>query len=184
VKRLIVIIACFILIPVLASAQDAERPPRWQAYGLIGAGTRLTTPTGGFGGELYFAKGVGVGVELGGTALTFPDYGNRTTGVGSADVSYHFFPKKIQGNAAPFVEGGYTLFFGHNPDKGIGLFGHKTLLTQGFNIGGGVDGFATKHVGVRVDVRYHGHGGRILKYTFPDLDQFSFVAFRIGVTFR
>ena len=101
-------------------------------------------------------------------------------GLGSLDASYHFFPKKVRGNAAPYVSGGYTLFFGHNTI----INGGKDLTTNGFNVGGGVDYYATKHVGVRLDVRYYGHGGRILHYTFPDVDQFTFVAARVALTFR
>jgi len=140
--------------------------------------------TTGFGGEGYIYKGLGLGAEIGGVGVADVNDPNKGTGVGSADVSYHLFPKKIRGHAAPFVTGGFTTFFGHNTHTGTGFFGHKPLMTEGFNIGGGVDVFASKHVGVRFDVRYHGHGGRILNYIFPDLDQFSFVAFRIGATFR
>jgi len=164
-----------------ASAQDADRPPRGQGYAYFGAGTHSMRPTAGFGGEVYVVKGLGLGAEVGAAGWTTTDnWGDSNiTGVGSADVSYHFFPKKIRGNAAPFVAGGYTLFFGHNVvERG------KDLTTNGFNVGGGVDVYATKHVGVRLDVRYYGHGGRILRFTYPDLDQFSFVAFRIGLTFR
>lgn len=181
-KKLIVTTALLFLVPAFAWAQDTERPPRWQGYGYFGAGTHLMSPTAGFGGEVYFAKGFGVGAEIGGAGLT--GNSNKATGVASADLSYHFFPKKIPGNAAPFVTGGYTVFFGHNTHTGTGLWGHKPLATSGFNVGGGVDVFATKHVGLRFEVRYHGHGGRILNYVFPNVDQFSFTAFRVGVTFR
>jgi opacity protein-like surface antigen len=183
-KKLIANMAWLFLIPMLASAQKADHPPRWQGYGFVGAGTHGMTPTAGFGGEVYVTKGLGIGAEVGAAALTTQRVTAKTTGVGSADLSYHFFPKKIRGNGAPFVAGGYTVFFGHNTHTGTGLWGHKPLMTQGFNVGGGVDLFASKHVGVRFDVRYHGHGGNILNYTYPNLDQFSFVAFRIGVTFR
>jgi len=178
-KKLIVVIAWLFLIPMLALAQNADHPPRWQGYGFVGAGTHEMSPTAGFGGEVYVFKGLGIGAEVGVGGLDIHGDQNMMIGVGSADLSYHFFPKKIRGNAAPFVAGGYTLFFGHNAADG-----EKDVTPDGFNIGGGVDVFATKHVGVRFDVRYHGHGGRILKYTFPDVAQFSFVAFRIGVTFR
>jgi len=181
-KKLIGTMAWLFLIPMLGSAQKADHPPLWQGYGFVGAGTRGMTPTAGFGVEVYLFKGLGVGAEVGGTGLTGDP--NKMTGVGSADLSYHFFPKKIRGDAAPFVGGGYTVFFGHNTHTGTGWGGHKPLMTQGFNVGGGVDFFASKHVGVRLDARYHGHGGRILNYVLPNVDQFSFVAFRIGVTFR
>jgi len=141
------------------------------------------TPAAGFGGEVYVFKGLGIGAEVGVAGLDIRGNRNKMTGVGSADLSYHFFPKKIRGNAAPFVAGGYTVFFGHNTHTGTGLWGHKPLMTQGFNVGGGIDVFASKHVGVRFDVRYHGHGGRILNYIYPDLDQFSFVAVRVALTF-
>lgn len=51
-------------------------------------------------------------------------------------------------------------------------------------LGGGVDLLARKHFGLRFDVRYYDHGGRILRYIYPKIEQFSFVAFRIGLTFR
>ena len=139
--------------------------------------------TTGFGGEVHIYKGLAPGAELGASGVLGDP--NQLIGVGSADASYHFFPKKIRGKGAPFVTGGYSNFFGHHVDKGGTSFGnHKPLMTQGFNLGGGVDIFAKKHLGVRFEVRYYGHGGRILNYTFPNLDQFSFVAFRIGLTVR
>jgi len=181
-KRIIMTALFLLMVLASVSAQDTDHPPRGQGYAFIGAGSRLMSPTVGFGGEVYVYKGLGMGVEVGGAGLT--GNSNKMTGVGSADLSYHFFPKKLLNNAAPFVAGGYTVFFGHNTHTGTGLWGHKPLATSGFNVGGGVDVFATKHVGLRFDVRYHGHGGRILNYVFPNVDQFSFTAFRVGVTFR
>jgi opacity protein-like surface antigen len=101
------------------------------------------------------------------------------TGVASFDMLYHHFPKKLRGNVAPFVNGGYTPFFGHNTHEGPRF----SYATNGFNVGGGIDVFATDHISVRFDTRYYGHGGRILNWVYPDVQQFSFVAFRIGVTF-
>ena len=170
------------LLPCLAWAQSAERPPRGQGYGFVGAGTRAMTPVAGFGGEAYVFNGLGLGAELGGAALTGDP--NYKLGVGSANLSYHFFPKKMRDNAAPFVTGGYTMLFGHNTHGGRGFFGHKPLATHGFNVGGGVDIFASNHFGLRLDIRYHGHGGRILNYVYPNVQQFSFTALRIGLTFR
>lgn len=181
-KTFIFITALLILVPPLAWSQEASHPPHGQGYGIVGAGSHQMGLNAGFGAEGYIYKGLGMGLEAGGVGLTGDD--NKMTGVASADTSYHFFPKKIRGNAAPFVSGGYTAFFGHNTHTGTGFGGHKPLMTQGFNIGAGVDVFASKHTGVRFDVRYYGHGGRILNYIFPDVDQFSFVAFRIGLTFR
>jgi len=180
-KEFIVIMAWLFLIPTLAWAQYAEHPPRGLGYVFAGVGSGMTTPTVGFGGELHVARGFAFGAEVG--AIGLGGDPNEKTGVGSANLSYHFLHKKTRGHAAPFVGGGYTVFFGHNTHTGTGLWGHKPLMTQGFNVGGGVDIFAEKLVGARVDIRYHGHGGRILNYVFPDLDQFSFVAVRIALTF-
>jgi opacity protein-like surface antigen len=173
--------ALLFLIPTLVWAQDANHQPGGLGYGFIGGGTHSMFPTAGIGGEGYMPGGLGLGAEVAtagwGTKDNWGD--SNITGLGSADLSYHFFPKKIRGNAAPFVTGGYTLFFGHNVvERG------KDLTANGFNVGGGVDVFATRHIGARFDVRYYGHGGRILRFKYPDLDQFSFSAFRIGVTFR
>jgi hypothetical protein len=180
-KRLVAAATLLAIIPALALAQNADHPPRGLGYVFVGAGSGITTPTVGFGGELHVARGFALGAEVG--AIGLGGDPNEKTGVGSADLSYHFLHKKTRGHAAPFVGGGYTVFFGHNTHTGTGLWGHKPLMTQGFNVGGGVDIFAEKLVGVRVDVRYHGHGGRILNYVFPDLDQFSFVAVRVALTF-
>lgn len=180
-NKLISIAALLFLIPTFAVAQDTYHQPQGLGYGFVGAGTHKMSLTTGFGGEVYVAKGLGFGAEVAAAGLNTTDnYGqSNMTGVASGDVSCHLFPKNIRDNAVPFVAGGYTLFFGHNADDN-----GKDVTTNGFNIGGGVDAFATKHVGVRLEVRYYGHGGRILRFTYPNLDQFSFVAFRIGVTFR
>jgi len=180
-RKLIAEAALLLMVSALASAQNADYQPRGVGYVFAGGGTHSMGLTAGFGGEAYIAKGLGLGAEVAAGGLTTTDnYGqSNMTGLGSADVSYHFFPKKIQGNASPFVAGGYTLFFGHNAvDRG------KDVTTDGFNVGGGVDLFGAKHVGVRFDVRYYGHGGRILRFTYPNLAEFSFVAFRFGLTFR
>ena len=186
-KRIIALIVSLFMGSAFAMAQDTDHSPRGLGYvfaggGLAGGihGMGLTT---GFGGEGYINKGLALGAELG-AAGVLADF-NKLTGVGSADASYHFFHSKIRGNAAPFITGGYSNYFGHTVDFGGTSFGnHKALMTQGFNVGGGVDVFAMKHLGVRLEVRCYGHGGRILNYTFPNVEQFSFVAFRIGLTFR
>ena len=172
----------------LASAQSTgeqntdHRPPGL-GYVFVGDASHSMGLDAGFGGELSSSTGLGLGMEAGAIGLTrkgdqyYPSY---TTGVGSADALYHYYSKKPKLRAvSPFVAGGYTILFGHNADP-MG----KDVKTNGFNLGGGVDLFAAKHAGLRFDVRYYGHGGRILKNAYPDLAEFSFVAFRIGLTFR
>jgi hypothetical protein len=101
------------LAPALALAQGTTQPPRGQGYVFVGAATRGMSPNVGFGGEVYDNSGLGAGLEIGTAALTIPITGNsnKVLGLGSADLSYHFFPKKPDSQVAPFVIGGYTLFF-------------------------------------------------------------------------
>jgi opacity protein-like surface antigen len=178
-KKLIATVALLLMVAASVSAQNTDHQPQGLGYVFLGAGTHQMGLTAGFGGEGYVYKGLGMGVEVGTAGLGASANGEPNwIGVGSADLSYHFFPKKIRGHAAPFVAGGYTLFFGQDTDTGTGSIAH------GFNVGGGVDIFVTKHAGARFDVRYNAHGDHILWPSFPNLAQFSFVAFRIGLTFR
>jgi len=157
-----------LIVPALVSAHSRDHQSRAVGYVFVGAGAHNMGLTTGFGGEGYVYKGLGVGASA--------NDNSNLIGVGSADLSYHFFLKK--GKVAPVVAGGYTLFFGQDTDVGTGSIAH------GANVGGGVDIFASKHAGLRLDVRYNAHGDHILWASFPDTAQFSFVAFRIGVTFR
>lgn len=185
------LIASVILLLTAAASASAQNPNEQSTiqgsqglgYVFAGAATHGMGLAGGFGGEISGPPGLGMGLEVGAVGLTRSGdqyYNSYTTGVGSADVLYHYFPKRTKGpTVSPFIAGGYTMLFGHNSDPG-----GKDVKTNGFNLGGGVDLFATKHAGVRFDVRYYGHGGRILKNAYPELAEFSFVAFRIGLTFR
>ena len=195
-KKLIVTVALFLLMPAFVWAQDTDHKPRVLGSVFIGAGSHQMGITTGFGGEGYIYKGLGVGAEIGTAGFTTSTNGNRNIiGVGSADLFYHFFPKNIQRSAAPFVAGGYTLFFGQDVEAYTGSVGPLTgfppvgarltgNIAHGFNVGGGVDIFAAKHVGARFDLRYYAHGGHILWASFPNEAQLSFVVFRIGLTFR
>ena len=177
-KRLIALVILLLMAPASMLAQNSDHPPRGQGYAFLGYGTRGMGLNTGFGGELYAYKGLGMGIEFGTAGLGTSANGNiNWIGLGSADFSYHFFPKKVMGKAAPFVTGGLTMFFGQDTDV-------TQNLTHGYNVGGGVDLFASKHLGARFDVRYYGHGGRILWASYPDLAQLSFTAFRIALTFR
>ncbi|HMD85796.1 MAG TPA: hypothetical protein VKO18_13965 [Terriglobia bacterium] len=177
-RTLIATVALLLVAPASVWAQNTDQESQGLGYLFIGAGSHQMGPNSGFGGEYIDKSGLGVGAELATAGWNTSANGNLNwIGLGSADLSYHVFRKKMQGYA-PLVEGGYTIFFGQDTDT---PGGNKT---NGFNVGGGVDLFASKHIGARFDVRYNGHGGRILWASFPNLSQFSFVAFRIGVTFR
>jgi hypothetical protein len=187
-KTLIATLAFLLAAAVPVSAQSTDEQnkdhrPLCLGYAFVGDASHSMGLAAGMGGELSSSTGLGIGLEVGVTAFTRRGdqyYNSYTTGVSSADVLYHYYSKKTKlRDVSPFVAGGYTILFGHNsvPEG-------KDVKTNGFNIGGGVDLFATKHAGLRFDVRYYGHGGRILKNAYPDVAEFSFVAFRIGLTFR
>lgn len=177
-KKLIPIVALLLMVPALVSAQNTDHQPRGLGYIFYGAATHQMGQTAGFGGEAYVYKGLGAGFEIATAGYNTSAYGNPNwIGVGSLDLSYHYFRKEVQGRAAPFVTVGYTDFFGQDTDV-------SENQARGFNVGGGVDLLAAKHIGVRFDVRYYGHGDHILFPSFPGVAQLSFTAIRIGLTFR
>ena len=85
--------------PAFSSAQDGDHQSRGLGYVFVGAGTHTMGLTTGFGVEGYVYKGLGMGVEVGTAGLGASANGNPNwIGLGSADASYHFFPKKIGKN--------------------------------------------------------------------------------------
>lgn len=196
-KKLIVVVALFLVAPARVPAQDAGKSSqRAQAYVFIApivsntryevnpAYYRSVFPNAdslpadyffherggvnaGFGGQVFVHEGLGVGVEF---AYAGPDWGFGTgdaVGVGSANASYHFFGKKNRRRVEPFVTGGYSLYFGD-----------RTAFESGFNVGGGVNLWMAKHVGLRLEARDQDH----IEYFHSQFTRF--VAFRVGVTFR
>src|SRR6266699_3377090 len=114
-RQIIAKAALLLMLPALATAQNTDHRSRGLAYVFVGAGTHQMGLTTGFGGEGYIYKGLAMGLEVGTAGVGTSANGNPNwIGLGSADASYHFFPKKIQGNAALFVAGGYTNFFGQD----------------------------------------------------------------------
>lgn len=179
-KKLLATAAMLLMVPLSVPAQNINQKSQGLGYVFIGAGTRQMGPTSGFGGEYLDKSGWGVGAELATAGWdTSAKYTSNWIGLGSLDLSYHLFPKKTRGYA-PFVAGGYSIFFGQDTNTPI----PGGNVTNGYNIAGGIDLFASKHIGVRFDGRYYAHGGSILFASFPNLAQFNFVTFRIGLTFR
>lgn len=123
----------------------------------------------GFGGELLFLKGGGVGVELGYAGPDWSFDGGGAVGVGSLDASYHFFGNRSRRRVEPFVTGGYSLYFGQ-----------RTTFQSGYNLGGGVNIWVIKHAALRLEVRYQGGINGFQGYS-----QFNhYIDFRVGMTFR
>jgi hypothetical protein len=191
-NRLIATAALLLVMPAWAPAQDNFQPPRVLVYGFGGGATNRMGVNAGFGTEVYIYKGLAIGPELGaagigGRANSLPDSNPNLIGVDSLDVSYHFFTAKSRGAIAPFVAGGYSAFFGQDTNTPGGN------VQSGYNAGAGLDVMATKYFGVRIDVRYYGHGGHILWASFPSdcgtegmplPCELSFTAIRFALTFR
>ena len=149
-RQIIAKAALLLMLPALATAQNTDHRPRGLAYVFVGAGTHQMGLTAGFGGEGYVYRGLGMGLEVGTAGVGTAANGNPNwIGLGAADASYHFFPKKLLGRAAPFVAGGYTNLFGQ--DVFLQYPGPRSPgnFVHGFNIGGGIDLFASKHAGWR-----------------------------------
>ena len=101
-RRIIAKAALLLMLPALATAQNTDHRSRGLAYVFVGAGTHQMGLTAGFGGEGYVYKGLAMGLEVGTAGVGTSTNGNPNwIGLGSADASYHFFPKKLPGRAAP-----------------------------------------------------------------------------------
>ena len=138
-------------VPALALAQTAAPGPAKTVsglgYGFFGVGAEAccgdswATWHAGGGGEVVIADAFGIGAELG--YLNWFEEGMDTIGVFSTNGTYHFFPRQASRRLRPFVTGGYTLAFNNG--------GHENL----FNVGGGVDYWMKKRVGLRIEFRDH-----------------------------
>jgi hypothetical protein len=114
------------------------------------------------GGERLFYKGIGFGGEVG--YARWGGYGGRT-GIGSADIVWHFRSKAANGKADPFVLGGYTLMFNH-------------YVASAANFGGGVNLWVAKHAALRLEVRDETHS------PLSPEGWRQILEFRAGLTFR
>src|SRR5208337_2662052 len=105
-KKLIARAALLLLVPMLASAQDADHQYNRQGYLFVAAGptSPLTVHFGG-GGEGFVYKGLGLGGELE-RSTQFWEGASLGTWIGSADVSYHFWPSTKNRKLEPYVIGG------------------------------------------------------------------------------
>jgi hypothetical protein len=129
-KKPIVTIALFLMMPALVAAQNTDQKSQGLGYIFAGDGTHGMGLTSGFGGEYINKSGLGWSAEIAAAGFRTSANGNPNfIGVGSTDLTYHFFHKKAQ-SYAPFVAGGYTIFFGQDTDTPGGN------VTNGVNVGG------------------------------------------------
>jgi hypothetical protein len=161
-RKLIWITLLMTLLPGLALAQTTgERRIHGYLFAAPGANTEGSPVTlhigGGIDGRVY--RGVGVGGEIGflGPASSLRD----SFGIFSVNTSYHFLTGAKSGKLAPFVSGGYSLFF-------------RDGTANAVNFGGGVNYWFKDRVGLRVEFRDH------VAPEYPD----HFLGVRIGISFR
>jgi len=178
-KKLIARVALLLLVPMLASAQDADHQYHGQGYGFFGLGTSWGNPLYspgypyhpaieqvGFGGEGFLYKGLGLGAELG---WAYWGSVENQAWMPSGDVSYHFRGNRARARVDPFVLSGAS---GYLPTS------HGARGAPAGNFGGGVNLWFEKHAALRLEVRDHvsqngsfGPGNHYL-------------SFRVGITFR
>ena len=172
-KTLVAKVALLFLASASVFAQNAEPHYRGQGYVFVGPITAIyagPAPNSGLqintgaGGEVLLYRGLGVGLEAG-----YARSGNvyQSVGIGSFDFCYHYINQKHPSKVEPFAVGGPSVFFGNG--------GHST----GFNAGGGINLWLTRHMALRFEIRDH---SGISAFEFPG--RTGFVAFRVGVTFR
>jgi hypothetical protein len=196
-KTLIATVALLLMVPALASAQDADHQYHGQGYwffagarsgtGSFQSGSSTTSLPSwsttasrqyGGGGEFLVDKGLGFGGELLSSTQSW-EGATLGTWIGSVNVSYHFGSSTKKRKLEPFVTGGYTFFYvsniGFGPDSGG-------------NFGAGLNIWLLRHTALRLEIR-DDIGGRDLSAEFePEgtyyLRSQHLVGFRIGVTFR
>ncbi|MGH9435908.1 MAG: hypothetical protein ACRD06_07900 [Terriglobia bacterium] len=164
------------------STSAQTRSHRYWGEGYAFYGRRSTTPgtsIGGVGGDVFIHWGLAAGGEVG-TTIGNPD--DRIT-IGSADVSYHFLCCRASRRVEPFVGGGFSYLTGDIKTPHGVVYPYSSNQRTGPNFSQGLIVWATKHVGVRFEVREYrmfvSYGA--LENVLPGGNP---VEFHIGFTFR
>jgi hypothetical protein len=171
-KKFISAAALLLLVPRLASAQNADHVYHVEGYGFF-AYEATVGPAGGAGGEGLYSNGFGLGGEYVKAESPFGEY------MVSADMYYHFGPSTKKRKFEPFVTGGFTRF-------SVGNLG--PYPAYGGNLGGGANIWPTKHAGLRLE--FHDTiGGRSLSISYGCFNNCysasnNIASFRVGMTFR
>lgn len=159
-RKSVLLIYFLILVPGLASAQNADRARQWgYVFVAPGRGSNVAILHFGGGGEGLVYKELAVGGEIGYFAPTKAL--NDGLAIISANASYHYLGSDPERKFVPFITGGYTL-------------GFRGLAASSFNVGGGAQYWLSRKVGLRFELRDHALSrGKI-----------EFFEIRFGVTFR
>ncbi len=178
-RKIVATAVLVVIAPALSVAQDAS-PRNWTqgyvffspaAVGTSIAGARPSVLGFGFGSEARLRGGVGVGVDLAGetpTSVLVGGFGHEETGLGLGSLDFSYHPSAAATKADPFVNFGYTLYFGHR-------------TASGYNFGGGVSIWFAKHFAFRPEVRYYGGDG---SFPNPVPGVSGMLTFRLGLAFR
>jgi hypothetical protein len=158
-KKLIVSLFLFVLLPSVALAQSNDKRGWGYLFGGVGGasnGEGAFAHVGG-GGEGLLYKGFGMGAEVGYVAPISENFGDGV-GLLSVNPAYHFNRSQ---KAQPFVTGGFSLAF-------------RNGASGGGNVGGGVQYWFKEKAALRVEFRTH---------VFSS-DSPYFHSFRVGLSFR
>jgi hypothetical protein len=156
------IIVAFMFAVFAVSGADSQENYKGQGYLLFGVGG--STSLGGMeqiggGGDVFVYRGLGVGGELG---YLFPMEGVAYgLGLLSVNGSYNF-NRKSSAKLSPFISGGYSLAFRD---------GYANL----YNLGGGVNWWLARRIGIRVECR---------DYVWTGGGSDHMPMFRVGMAFR
>ena len=160
-RKLVFVSLLAVLMPFVAAAQSKER--HGQGYVFVAPGTTSeggATLQVGVGGEGLVYKGLGLGAEIG--YLGAVRGLGEGVGVLSPNVSYNFLNASKSGRFAPFVTGGYSMFF-------------RSGALNAVNFGGGMHWWFKDHLGLRLELRDH---------VLREYSSVHIVGFRIGLAFR
>jgi hypothetical protein len=168
-KRIILATIILALVPCLGQAQTSDYS-RGHGYfyfapGFAASSGEKGTATAhiGFGGEGFFTRHFGAGVDAG----YVTPFENFKDGIGTFSPNFvaRFRAKSDDNKVEPFVTGGYTLFF-------------REGTVSGANFGGGVNYWFKKRVGLRLELRDN------VSIPGGDVSMGHFVGMRIGLTFN
>ncbi len=175
-KKLIATAGLLLVLPMFASAQEADHQYRGQGYFFFGLGTagiyvsRRAIEHIGFGGEGFLYKGVGAGAEAGYAHWgSYPYQYQKDGWIASGDVSYHFRRSAPHGGVDPFVLIGVTGYFPTSEGRGA----------PAGNFGGGVNIWLRERAALRLEVRDHVNPDD--SNGWPGV---HYISFRVGLTFR
>jgi hypothetical protein len=131
-----------VILPLLALGQEEDQASQGIGYAFVAPGAIVSEGSssgllhfgGGAEGRLY--KGLGFAAEIGYLA-PFREL-NQGVGVFSLDGIYRFHKSKSK--IEPFLAGGYSVFF-------------RRGTAHGANLGGGIDYWFLKKLGLRLEFR-------------------------------